>query len=82
MEYPFWVNNFDRVKDHRLAYPSVAKIFEQPVSFWYGDRQGKHTCNIDDGLGYPTKDEEVLIKVFFEKNLENSRNIAKMTILE
>ena len=25
MEYPFWVNNFDRVKDHRLAYPSVAK---------------------------------------------------------
>jgi len=33
MDYPFWVNNFDRVKDHRLAYPSVAKIFEQPVSF-------------------------------------------------
>jgi endoglucanase len=51
MDYPFWVNNFDRVKDHRLAYPSVAKIFEQPVSFWYGDRQGKYTCNIDDGLG-------------------------------
>ena len=41
LEYPFWVNNFDRVKDHKLKYPLSSKIFEHPVSFWYGERNGK-----------------------------------------
>ena len=41
MEYPFWVNDFDRVKDHRQTHQSVAKIFEYPVSFWFGMRKGK-----------------------------------------
>lgn len=50
IDYPFWVNNFDRVKDHKLEYPNVSKIFEHPVSFWYGDRKGKSTCSIDNGL--------------------------------
>ena len=39
--YPFWVNDFDRVKDHKLTHPLVAKIFEQPVAFWYGAKRGK-----------------------------------------
>lgn len=51
LDYPFWVNNFDRVKDHRKTHPLVAKIFKHPVSFWYGDRKGKYTCHIDEGLG-------------------------------
>ena len=50
IDYPFWVNNFDRVKDHKQEFPNVSKIFEQPVSFWYGDRKGKNTCSIDNGL--------------------------------
>ena len=41
LNYPFWVNDFDRVKDHRLTHPEVAKIFEHPVAFWYGDKKGK-----------------------------------------
>ena len=41
LNYPFWVNNFDRVKDHKLKYPLSSKIFEHPVSFWYGERNGK-----------------------------------------
>jgi endoglucanase len=41
MKYPFFVNNFDRVKNYRKDYPSVGKIFEHPVSFWYGERNGK-----------------------------------------
>ena len=42
LDYPFWVNDFDRVKDHRLTHPEVAKIFEQPVAFWYGAKRNKN----------------------------------------
>ena len=42
LNYPFWVNNFDRVKDHRITHPEVAKIFEQPVAFWYGAKRNKN----------------------------------------
>lgn len=42
IKYPFWVNDFDRVKDHRLTHPDVAKIFEQPVAFWYGAKKNKN----------------------------------------
>ena len=51
MSYPFWVNDFDRVKDHRIEYPAVSKIFEYPVSFWYGERSGAKTMdNLTDRL--------------------------------
>jgi endoglucanase len=42
INYPFWVNNFDRVKDHRIEHPDVATIFEQPVAFWYGAKKNKN----------------------------------------
>ena len=35
MDYKFWVNDFDRVKDHRKKFQNVAEIFKYPVSFWY-----------------------------------------------
>ena len=41
LDYPFWVNNFDRVKDHRQTHPLVSNIFEHPVAFWYGQRHGR-----------------------------------------
>ena len=41
LDYPFWVNDFDRVKDHKEKFPLASSIFEQPVSFWYGERNGK-----------------------------------------
>lgn len=44
MNYPFWVNDFDRVKNHKHKYPLVSKIFEQPMAFWYGERNGKGSC--------------------------------------
>ena len=46
-DYPFWVNNFDRVKDHKIKYPLASKIFEHPVSFWYGERNGKEMRDLD-----------------------------------
>ena len=42
LDYPFWVNDFDRVKDHRLTHPEVTKIFDYPVAFWYGAKRNKN----------------------------------------
>lgn len=50
LNYSFWVNNFDRVKDHKQKYPLSSKIFEQPVSFWYGERNGKTIGKLDKSL--------------------------------
>lgn len=41
LTYPFWINDFDRVKDHRIKHPDVAKIFDHPVAFWYGSKEYK-----------------------------------------
>ena len=37
MEYPFWINDFDRIKNYKDKFPLTSKIFEHPQSFWYGD---------------------------------------------
>ena len=51
INYPFWVNDFDRVKDHRITHPEVAKIFQQPVAFWYGAKKNKNAnTNLDKSL--------------------------------
>ena len=50
LDYPFWVNDFDRVKDHKQKFPLASKIFEYPVSFWYGERNGKEMEKIDYSL--------------------------------
>ena len=50
INYPFWVNDFDRVKDHKEQFPLATKIFENPVSFWYGSRNGKEMEKIDYSL--------------------------------
>jgi len=47
IDYPFWVNDFDRVKDHRLTHPQVAKIFDYPVAFWYGTKEHKRVSKTD-----------------------------------
>jgi len=44
--YPFWVPDYDRVKDHTQDYPNVSKIFEHPTSFWFGQRSGKPIKNL------------------------------------
>lgn len=41
MNYPFWINDFNRVSNFMDEYPIVSKIFEHPSSFWYGDNPKK-----------------------------------------
>tara|TARA_R110002153_G_scaffold7259_2_gene32641 strand:- start:5358 stop:6221 length:864 start_codon:yes stop_codon:yes gene_type:complete len=44
MDYPFYVNDFDRVKNHKETFPTVGEIFKYPQSFWYGEKNGKGGC--------------------------------------
>ena len=37
MEYPFWINDFNRIKNYQDEYPLALEIFKQPQAFWYGD---------------------------------------------
>lgn len=39
MNHRFYVNDFDRIKDFRDDYPEASKIFEYPLSFWFGVRK-------------------------------------------
>ena len=41
MDYPFYINDFDRIKNYRDKYPLASKIFEYPQSFWFGDNPKK-----------------------------------------
>lgn len=50
MEYPFWINDFDRIKNYRKDYPLAGKIFEQPQSFWYGDNPKKPKKHMEKSI--------------------------------
>lgn len=50
MDYPFWVNDFDRVKNYRDKYPLAPKIFEHPSSFWFGDNPKKPKKHMDKSI--------------------------------
>ena len=72
LSYPFWVNDFDRVKDHRLTHPSVAKIFEHPVAFWYGAKKNKNeNKNLDKSLKRLLKRTLPALPYFVLYNLPN-----------
>ena len=41
MNYPFWVNDFNRISNYQDKYPLALEIFKHPQSFWYGDNPKK-----------------------------------------
>jgi len=51
MEYPFWVNDFDRVgKKYNKKYPLATEIFKSPSSFWYGDNPKKPKQHMEKSI--------------------------------
>ena len=36
--YRFYVNDFDRIKNHKQDYPKAGLIFNYPMAFWFGCR--------------------------------------------
>lgn len=37
MEYPFWIQDFNRIKNYEEKYPLARKIFDYPQSFWFAE---------------------------------------------
>lgn len=71
LNYPFWVNDFDRVKDHKIKYPLSGKIFEYPVSFWYGERNGKEVSDLDNSIRRLLKRTSPKLPVLVVYNMPN-----------
>ena len=69
--YPFWVPDYDRVKDHKTEYPNVSKIFEHPTAYWYGQRTGKPIKNLSKRLNRLFKRAGDHLPVLVMYNLPN-----------
>ncbi len=50
MNYPFWVFDWNRVRDYQEKYPLSKKIFKHPLSLWYGNRSAKPIKNLHKSL--------------------------------
>ena len=50
MKYPFWVFDWNRVKDYQEQYPLTKEIFKYPLSLWYGNRSAKPIKNLHKSL--------------------------------
>jgi hypothetical protein len=42
MEYPFWVNDFNRIRNYQDKYPLALEIFKHPQSFGFGENNQKN----------------------------------------
>lgn len=72
-----WTPNYDRVRDHKIKCPEVAKIFEHPIGQWYGERKGQKFKNIQSSVSRLLKrvpiDETAVLVLY---NMPN-RDIGK-----
>jgi len=51
MEYPFWINDFDRIGyRYKELYPLASEIFKHPSSFWYGDNPKKPKKHMEKSI--------------------------------
>lgn len=41
MNYPFWIQDFNRITNYQDKYPLALEIFKHPQSFWFGDNPKK-----------------------------------------
>lgn len=71
MNYPFWINDFDRIKNYKEKYPLASKIFEYPQSFWYGDNPKKPKKWMEKSIQRLLKRAEPQLPVFVMYNIPN-----------
>jgi endoglucanase len=71
MEYPFWINDFDRVSNYRDEYPLASKIFEHPQSFWYGDNPKKPKKHMEKSIRRLLNRAHPQLPIFVIYNIPN-----------
>ena len=50
MEYPFWINDFNRISNYQNDYPLALNIFKYPQSFWYLDNPKKPKTHMEKSI--------------------------------
>jgi len=50
MEYPFWIQDFNRIQNYQEKYPLALEIFKHPQSFWYGDNPKKPKKHMEKSI--------------------------------
>jgi endoglucanase len=71
MEYPFWINDFDRIKNYKDKYPLASKIFEYPQSFWFGDNPKKPKKKMTESIQRLLKRAEPQLPILVIYNIPN-----------
>ena len=71
MEYPFWVNDFNRIKNYQDKYPSALEIFKHPQSFWYGDNPKKPKKKMTESIQRLLKRADPQLPILVIYNIPN-----------
>lgn len=71
MEYPFWVNDFNRIKNYQDKYPLSLEIFKHPQSFWYGDNPKKPKKHMEKSIRRLLNRAHPYLPVFVIYNIPN-----------
>lgn len=72
MEYPFWINDFDRVGNrYTKNYPLSKEIFKYPSSFWFGDNPKKPKKKMTESIQRLLKRAEPQLPILVIYNIPN-----------
>tara|TARA_B110000459_G_scaffold200737_1_gene249855 strand:- start:1178 stop:2035 length:858 start_codon:yes stop_codon:yes gene_type:complete len=71
MEYPFWIQDFNRIKNYEHKYPSARKIFEYPQSFWFGDNPKKPKKHMEKSIQRLIRRANPYLPIFVIYNIPN-----------
>lgn len=50
MEYPFWIQNYNRISNYEKKYPLALEIFKHHVSNWYADNPRKSKDYLENSI--------------------------------
>lgn len=71
MEYPFWVNDFNRITNYQDKYPLALEIFKHPQSFWYGDNPKKPKKHMEKSIRRLLNRAHPQLPIFVIYNIPN-----------
>ena len=71
MEYPFWVNDFNRISNYQEKYPLALEIFKHPQSFWYGDNPKKPKKHMEKSIRRLLKRAQPQLPILVMYNIPN-----------
>lgn len=71
MDYPFWIQDFNRILNYQDKYPLAKKIFEYPQSFWFGDNPKKPKKHMEGSIQRLLKRAHPQLPIFVIYNIPN-----------